>query len=118
MRRYGRVTVYTDGAGWCVDACRWAGVEHVVYDRPLRNLVERTNQYLKDRTEPFDGLYPTRRHRHPFERVLSWLSGFKFLHKYVLANTGLERAPVEWSPPPWMEESEFGRVLGWIVSLG
>jgi hypothetical protein len=25
---------------------------------------------------------------------------------------------VEWNPPPWMEGSEFGRVLGWIVSLG
>jgi putative transposase len=35
VRRYGRgrVTIYTDGAGWYADACRWANVEHVVYDR-------------------------------------------------------------------------------------
>jgi hypothetical protein len=59
----------------------------VVYDRPLRNLMERINQYLKDRTESFDDLYPVRRHRPSFERVLSWLSGYKFLHNYVLANS-------------------------------
>jgi hypothetical protein len=28
------------------------------------------------------------------------------------------RAPVGWNPPPWLEGSEFGRVLSWIVSLG
>jgi len=45
VRRYGRVPIYTDGAGpWYADACRWGGVEHVVYDRPLRNLMERMVQ--------------------------------------------------------------------------
>ncbi len=34
VRRYGRVPIYTDGAPWYADACRWAGVEHVVYDPP------------------------------------------------------------------------------------
>jgi hypothetical protein len=45
-------------------------------------------------------------------------SGLKFFHNYVLTNTGLGRAPVEWNPPTWLEGTEFGRVLGWIVSLG
>jgi len=31
VRRYGEVPIYTDGAGWYADACRWVGVEHVVY---------------------------------------------------------------------------------------
>ncbi|MGC8613109.1 MAG: CBS domain-containing protein, partial [Conexivisphaera sp.] len=72
VRRYGRgrVTIYTDGAGWYADACRWANVEHVVYDRPLRNPMERINRYLKDRTESFDGLHPARGRRSSFERVL------------------------------------------------
>jgi len=56
VRRYGRVPIYTDGAGWYADACRWAGAERAVYDRPLRNLVERMVQYLKDGTEAFDDL--------------------------------------------------------------
>ncbi|MGC8848546.1 MAG: hypothetical protein ACP5QE_06860 [Conexivisphaera sp.] len=88
MRRYGRVTIYTDGAGWYVDACRWAGVPHVVYDHPLKNLMERINQYLKDRTESFDDLYSMRRRGHPFERVVSWLSGFKFLRNHCSRTRG------------------------------
>ena len=58
VHKYGRVPIYTDGAGWYADACRWAGVEHVVYGRPLRNLMERMVQYVKDRTEAFDDLFP------------------------------------------------------------
>jgi transposase-like protein len=46
VRRYGGVPIYTDGAGWYADACRWAGAEHIVYDRPLRNLMERMIQYI------------------------------------------------------------------------
>jgi putative transposase len=59
VHKYSRVPIYTDGAGWHADACRWAGVEHVVYDRPLRNLMERMIQYVKDRTEAFDDPFPS-----------------------------------------------------------
>ncbi|MFP3214760.1 MAG: hypothetical protein RXR18_06125 [Nitrososphaeria archaeon] len=45
---YGRKTIYTDGALWYVDACRWAGVDHVVYEQSLKNLMERMNEYIKD----------------------------------------------------------------------
>ncbi|MGC8772582.1 MAG: hypothetical protein ACP5RJ_03850 [Conexivisphaera sp.] len=93
-------------------------MEHVVHNRPLRNLMERINQYIKEGTESFDDLYPVRGRGPSFERILSWLSGYKFLRNYVLTNTGLGRAPLEWNPPPWLEGSEFGRILGWIVSLG
>ncbi|MFP3209583.1 MAG: hypothetical protein RXR82_07845 [Nitrososphaeria archaeon] len=58
VHKYGGVPIYTDGAGWCADACRWAGAEHIVYDRPLRNLVERVVQYVKEGTEAFDDLFP------------------------------------------------------------
>ena len=43
VKKYGRKTIYTDGALWYVDACRWAGVEHVVYEQSLKNLMERMN---------------------------------------------------------------------------
>ncbi len=58
MHNYGGVPIYTDGAPWCADACRWAGAEHAVYDRPLRNLMERVVQYLKEGTEAFDDPFP------------------------------------------------------------
>jgi hypothetical protein len=65
VRRYGRVPIYTDGAGWCADACRWAGAEHVVYGRPLRNLVERMIQYAKEGTEAFGDPFPVGKRTNP-----------------------------------------------------
>ena len=40
VHKYGGVPIYTDGAGWYADACRWAGVERIVYGHPLKNLME------------------------------------------------------------------------------
>ncbi|MFP3138300.1 MAG: hypothetical protein RXS42_08835 [Nitrososphaeria archaeon] len=34
-------------------------MEHVVYGRPLRNLMECMIQYVKDRTEAFDDPFPS-----------------------------------------------------------
>jgi len=33
-----------------------AGVEHVVYEQSLKNLMERINEYIKDRTEAFENM--------------------------------------------------------------
>jgi hypothetical protein len=48
VRRYGGVPIYTDGAGWCADAFRWAGAERVV-------------QCAKEETEAFDDPFPARK---------------------------------------------------------
>jgi hypothetical protein len=88
-------------------------VEHVVHDRPLRNPMERINQYVKDRTESFDGLYPMRRPRHQLERVLSWLSGFKFLRNHCPRTRGWGGR--RWSgarQPGWRELSSAGSWAG------
>ena len=107
--KYGRVSIYTDGAGWYADACRWAGVEHVVYGRPLRNLMsaERMVQYVKDRTEAFDDLFPVGGRRlasgRAFEHMLNWLSAFMFMHNFIFDNRGLEggwRPPLDWRRCP------------------
>jgi len=107
VRRYGRVPIYTDGAPWYADACRWAGVEHVVYDRPLRNLMERMIQYMKDRTEAFDDLFPVGGRRlasgRAFERVHNWLSAFTSLQDFVFESLG--RPPLGWREegmPRWL----------------
>ena len=56
VKKYYRNAIYTDGALRYVDACRWAGVEHVVYEQSLKNLMERMNEYIKDRTEAFENM--------------------------------------------------------------
>jgi len=111
VHKYGGVPIYTDGAGWYADACRWAGVEHVVYGRPLRNLMERMVQYVKDRTEAFDDLFPARKSRlssrRAFEHMLNWLSAFMFMHSFVFENRNLKRPPLVWREeemPWWLNE--------------
>jgi len=32
------------------------GVEHFVYEQSLKNLIERMNEYIKDRTEAFENM--------------------------------------------------------------
>jgi len=94
-------------------------VEHVVYDRPLRNLMERMIQYLKDRTEAFDDLFPVGERKlasgRAFERVLNWLPAFMFMHNFVFENGGLGRPLLEWKEeemPQWLNG------LRPILSLG
>ena len=108
MRKYGRVPIHTDGAGWYADACRWAGAEHVVYDRPPRNLMERMVQYLKDGTEAFDDLLPARKSGlasgRAFERMHNWLSAFMFMHDFAFEGPG--RPPLGWKEegmPRWLD---------------
>ncbi|MGC8665041.1 MAG: hypothetical protein ACP5SE_05175, partial [Nitrososphaeria archaeon] len=50
VKKYGKKPIYTDGALWYNDACRWAGVDHFVYEQSLKNLMERMNEYIKDRS--------------------------------------------------------------------
>jgi len=96
VHKCGGVPIHTDGAGWYADSCVWAGVEHVVYGRPLRNLMsaERMVQYVKDRTEAFDDLFPDAERRlasgRAFERMLNWLSAFTFMQDFVFDNRDLE----------------------------
>ena len=109
MRRYGRVPIYTDGAGWYADACRWAGVEHVVYDRPLRNLMERVVQYVKEGTEAFDDPFPVggRRpsSRRTFERMHNWLSASTSMQDFAFEDGDLGRPPLVWKEgmPSWLD---------------
>ncbi len=119
MRRYGRVPIYTDGAGWYADACRWAGAERAVYDRPLRNLMERMVQCAKEGTEAFDDLFPVGGRgpssRRTFERMHNWLSAFMFMQDFAFENWDLGRPPLVWGEegmPPCLD------VLRPIFSLG
>ena len=86
-------------------------MEHVVYGRPLRNLMERMVQYVKDRTEAFDDLFPARKSTltsgRAFEHVLNWLSAFTFMHNFIFDNRDLKRPPLVWREeemPPWLNE--------------
>src|SRR5574338_558507 len=40
QRRYGSKPVFTDGAQWYNDACRWLRLKHIVYGTELKNIME------------------------------------------------------------------------------
>ncbi|MFP3137062.1 MAG: hypothetical protein RXS42_02065 [Nitrososphaeria archaeon] len=110
MRECGGVPIYTDGAPWYADACRWAGAERVVHDRPLRNLMERMVQYVKEGTEAFDDLFPVGgrgpRSRGTFERPRNWLSAFMSMQDFAFEDGGLGRPPLVWEEegmPRWLD---------------
>ena len=52
------------------------GVGHVVYEQSLKNLMERMNEHIKDRTEAFDDLFPCKKPK--FEHVKNWFKAFRF----------------------------------------
>jgi len=107
VRRRGRAPIYTDGAGRYSEACRWAGVEHVVYGHPLKNPMKRVVQYAKDGTEAFDDPFPAGGRRlesgRAFEHVLNPLSAFTSMQDFAFENGGLEggwRPPLDWRGCP------------------
>jgi putative transposase len=58
VEKYGRHTVYTDGGKWYPEACNVLKLKHYLHSSIEKSLMERVNQYFKDRTENFDDYYP------------------------------------------------------------
>ena len=83
--RYGRKPVFTDGAKWYNDACKWLRLKHKVYGTELKNVMERFIQHIKDRTECFDDHFPCRREDCDWQHVWNWLKLFQ-LYLYMGAD--------------------------------
>ena len=43
--KYGKKPIYTDGAQWYIDACKWLRLKHIVYGTELKNIMERFIQH-------------------------------------------------------------------------
>ena len=75
--RYGRKPIFTDGALWYNDACKWLRLRHRVYGTELKNIMERFIQHIKDRTECFDDYFPCRKKKNcDKQHVWNWLKMF------------------------------------------
>ena len=74
--RYGSKPIFTDGARWYTDACRWLRLHHCVYGTELKNIMERFIQHIKDRTECFDDHFPCRKENCNRQHVWNWLKLF------------------------------------------
>ncbi len=54
VENYGKHTVFTDGGTWYDEACNVIGLKHYLHSPFQKSLMERVNQYFKDRIENFD----------------------------------------------------------------
>jgi putative transposase len=82
-------TVYSDGDGgsWYPEACISLGLKHRLHSSYEKSIVvERTIEYLKDRTEIFDDYFPCIRRTGlcNLQHVYKWLILFVFMHNSVI----------------------------------
>jgi len=75
IETYGRHTVYTDGRTWYHnEACSIIGLKYHLHSSIEKSLMERVNQYFKDRTESFDDYYPCRQNVIYFMYIIGYNS--------------------------------------------
>src|SRR5512134_1069041 len=86
VSQYGRHTVYTDGGTWYPEACKVLGLKHYLHSPFQKSLMERVNQYFKDRTESFDDYYPCIANECNLFHVYNWLQFFISMYNDTIAN--------------------------------
>ena len=84
VRVHGKHPVSTDGGTWYPQACRFLELEHHIHSPLEKSLIERTIQYIKDRTECFDDYFPCRVKNCRLEHVRNWLRLFAGHHNSEL----------------------------------
>jgi putative transposase len=72
--------VSTDGGTWYPQACRFLKINHYIHSPFEKSLIERTMQYVKDRTESFDDCFPCRSKNCKLKHVINWLNLFLNYH--------------------------------------
>jgi len=80
----GKHPVSTDGGTWYPQACRFLKLNHHIHSPLEKSLVERTIQYIKDRTECFDDYFPCRIKNCTLKHVRNWLDLFVDYHNKEL----------------------------------
>ena len=81
VKRYGEHPVSTDGGTWYPQACRFLRLHHHHINSPYeKSIIERTVQYIKDRTEYFDDYFPCRKSKCKLQHIQKWLDLFVSHH--------------------------------------
>ncbi len=88
VKIYGKQPVSTDGIGtWYPQACRFLKLKHHIHSSYEKSLIERTIQYIKDRTEAFDDYFPYNKKEHcNLNHIKNWLNLFVNMHNKEMIN--------------------------------
>ncbi len=77
--KYGKHPVSTgEGTWYPLQACRFLNIDHYIRSSLEKSLIERTMQYIKDRTEGFDDYFPCRIKNCKLKHVQNWLNLFAY----------------------------------------
>jgi putative transposase len=80
VHNYGIHSVSTDGGTWYPMACRFLKLRHHIHSPLEKSLIERTMQYVKDRTESFDDYFPCKVKNCKLKHLRNWLNLFVDYH--------------------------------------
>jgi putative transposase len=83
---HGKCPVSTDGGTWYPQACKFLKLTHRIHSSHEKSLIERTMQYIKDRTECFDDYFPCRKARCNLHHIKNWLNLFATMHNKKAIN--------------------------------
>ena len=78
VKIHGKHSVSTDGGTWYPQACRFLNLDHHIHSHYEKSIIERTMQYIKDRTEGFDDYFPCRKKNCKQKHVKQWLDLFAY----------------------------------------
>ncbi len=84
INKYGKHPVSTDGVTWYPQACKFLNTQHHIHSPYEKSLIERTMQYIKDRTESFDDYFPCKLKNCKLKHVRNWLNLFISYHNKQL----------------------------------
>jgi len=86
VAKYGNHLVYTHGGTWYPEACKILGLKHYLHSSFEKNLMERVNQYFKDRIENFDDYYPCMKDECNLFHVHNWIQFFVSMYNDTITN--------------------------------
>ena len=76
INKYGKHPVSTDGGTWYPQACKFLKLKHHTHSPSEKSIIERTIQYIKDRTEGFDDYFPCRKKKCKLKHIRNWFNLF------------------------------------------
>jgi putative transposase len=81
INTYGKHPVSTDGGTWYPQACKFLKLKYHLHSSLEKSLIERTIQYIKDRTEGSDDYFPcNRKKKCKLEHIRNWFNLFVSQH--------------------------------------
>ena len=105
VKIHGQHPVSTDGRTWYPQACKFLRLPHHHIHSPYeKSIIERTMQYIKDRTECFDDYFPCRKKNCKLLHVWNWLNLFIGYHNKQLQIV------------KWIESSMQLQLINWAKS--